>query len=620
MSQVGRPAVYLHMGSKSLSKLSRTRLSSWTGALLALLALSSANACTGDLVSDRGIKLDASGSRVDANGNRVDANGNRVDANGNRVDEDGNRVDEDGNPIPGTGIDPTGPSTASNCVPGTVDAGYAGQRRLSHEQYNNVSRDLLGVTTQPANKFPAEEAGGIIGGDDARTVSVLLAENYETASRESAVAMTANIQGLTGCSQSNTAQDLTCATQFVRDFGFKSYRRSLSQTEVDDLLSFYNLGREESGTFAHGIEMVIRRILQSPHFLYRIEFGSQPQATGELVALTDYEMATRISFFFSNSNPDDALLAEAKAGRLSTKEEIRAQASRLIATQKGEEAVVRFFSRWMALEAVVTVDKSDPQWTEATGVAMAAEARAFVKAVMFGSGDASFESLLTAPIGFINQDNAWVYGKNASGSEMQRVDFEPAERSGVLTLPSVLAINSYNDSPNPIERGKFIRELLLCSPLAPPPPGLVVVVPPAEPGLSGRERFIAHSIDPECAGCHKLTDPLGFGFENYDAVGQYRTEDNDEPVDASGEVFATQDIDGKFVGAVELGQKLAGSQQVKDCVVETWFRHAMGRVQATEDACSHEEVSKEFTPATSSMLDLALAITQTDTFRLKKVR
>lgn len=208
----------------------------------------------------------------------------------------------------------------------------------------------------------------------------------------------------------------------------------------------------------------------------------------------------------------------------------------------------------------------------------------------------------------------------AAGEEMQKVDLSPDERAGLLTLPGLLAAHSYPAQTNPIERGIFVREQLLCSPLPDPPADLMPVPPPVDLDSTGRDRFSQHSASPACKGCHQLIDPVGFGFENYDAIGKYRIQDNGKPVDASGEMMDTQDIDGTFVGAVELAAKMAESEQVKNCLALSRFRAAVGRPRDQADACTIDFLENGFESSSSSILDLSITITQSDAFRLKKLR
>ncbi len=301
--------------------------------LLGVALLMMTSGCMGSLGDREGGAGRAEGVVLHGTGGDV-----AVDPNRTLVDENGVPVDENG---------------AALCIEGTRDVGPTGQWRLSHAQYENAMSVLLNDRTSPAGKFPAD-AGGI-GEDGNRTVTVLLAENYESAAYKLAVAATLDVEFLTGCS--GNAQDRACADSFTRTFGGRSFRRPMEDGEVEEMLALYDLGRTENGTFAHGIEMIIRGILQSVYFLYRVEFGTTPKAGEDVVPLTDYEMATRLSFFFHNTIPDDTLVVEADAGRPSTLEEIRVQAERLLASDESRKSMRMFFDTWLDLSHVAEVNR-----------------------------------------------------------------------------------------------------------------------------------------------------------------------------------------------------------------------------------------------------------------------
>ncbi len=187
----------------------------------------------------------------------------------------------------------------------------------------------------------------------------------------------------------------------------------------------------------------------------------------------------------------------------------------------------------------------------------------------------------------------------------------------MLTLPALMATLAKPSESWPIYRGKFVREELLCQELPPPPPN-VPNPPDVMAGVSKRERFKQHEAEPSCAGCHTMIDPLGFGFENFDAVGKYRTIDNGLPVDASGEVIGTADANGKFVGVAELGGKLAKSGEVEACVTRQWFRFFLSRFEQSADGCSMKSLLDQFRTSSDNLNRLPTAIVQTDAFLYRR--
>ena len=202
--------------------------------------------------------------------------------------------------------------------------------------------------------------------------------------------------------------------------------------------------------------------------------------------------------------------------------------------------------------------------------------------------------------------------------EFGTLRFDPAQRSGLLTQASVLAQHAHADQSSPVFRGVMVRESVLCQTLAPPPPDVANVPPEPDPDATTRERFAEHTSNPECATCHSLIDGIGFGFENYDGLGAFRTMENDIPVDASGEVVGSADADGKFDGVVELAARLAKSDEVRACVNKQWFRFAFGRLETKDDQASMDAAYQRFGDTDWDVRELVLAIVDTDAFAWRR--
>jgi hypothetical protein len=364
------------------------------------------------------------------------------------------------------------------------------------------------------------------------------------------------------------------------------------------------------------VQRVIETALQSPPFLYRVEFGGAPAAGESVVRLTSWEVASRLSCLLWGSLPDGALFAAAAADELLTAEQVAAQARRLLDDPKARAAVANFHQQWLDYERIANVGKDTtlfPEWSSDIGALMREESRAFLDDAVFGQSG-SFASLLTSPSTFLNAQLAAFYGfAGPAGEAFERVDVDPAQRAGVLTLGTLLTINAHSNQTSPVHRGLLVRERLLCDVVPPPPPDVMVQAPEPNPDSTARERFAQHSANPACAGCHSLMDPLGFGFENYDALGRFRSEENGLAIDASGELTLT-DVDGPFSGVVELAGKLAQSQEAHDCYVKQWFRFAYGRGETTGDACSLATLGAQFSLTQGNIKELLVALTQTDAF------
>jgi hypothetical protein len=514
---------------------------------------------------------------------------------------------------------------------GQVSPGKSPIRRLTRYEYNNTVRDLLGVVGEPANELPAEEeALGFANNASALNVSPLLAEKYMTLAESVSQLANSDPEALTGCSITTTPDEQSaCIRTFIETFGKKAFRRPLTAQEISSFEQVYGAAAEvyfdaedlEETAFREGVGMVLEAFLQSPEFLYRVELGEgvTPFATAEgleVVPLTSWEMASRLSFFLWGSMPDDELFSLADADRLTTKEQVASQARRMLADPRARDAVATFHQQWLDYDRVNNVTKDPelfPEWSPAIGALMREEMMTFVDHVVFdGPGD--FGTLLTANYTFANSELAGLYGVTSSGDGFERVDFEAEQHSGLLSMGAILAYNAHTNQTSPIHRGKLVREAFLCDTLAPPPPDLVFEVPEPSPDATTRERFAEHSSNPACSSCHRLMDPLGFGFENFDSLGRYRTsESNGLPIDASGAIVDS-DIDGTFIGLRELSERLATSDEVKACYATMWFRFAYGRGETAEDACSLSNVESSFRSSGGNVRELLVALTQSDAF------
>jgi hypothetical protein len=515
---------------------------------------------------------------------------------------------------PGPGADP-GPTTGGAAgAGGASGAGGAGGgaaapsrppaplRRLSRAQYNNTVRDLLGDTSRPADAFLVEEVPGKFAGSVALTqASPAAVEQYQGAAERLAAAAVKNLPALLPC-QPQPAGEEACARSFIADFGMRALRRPITEEEGAALLALYLRVRGE-GDFAFGVQAVIAALLQSPSFLYRVELAPAGAAAGAL------------SYFLLGTMPDGELFAAAKAGRLATGADLRAQARRLLADPRARDAATTFFGEWLSLATLETQGKDPrlfPEYTDVLRAAMREETTRFTGWALF-DGDARLDTLLTSPRSWVNAAVGKLYGV-AAGPGFSLTDLPAGQRSGLLTHASLLALTAHSDSTSPTRRGKFVLDQIMCQPPPPPPADVDFTLPPPVPGQTARERFAVHTANPSCAACHLIIDPVGFGFEGYDAVGRYQTTDAGKRVDARGEIHGSEDLDGPFEGALELGRKLAASDQVRRCLVEQWFSFAQGRGPEAGDAASIAAALAVFTASGGSVRELMVALVGTDAF------
>jgi hypothetical protein len=505
---------------------------------------------------------------------------------------------------------------------GTAAEGKAGPmplRRLTRREYNNTVRDLLGTKERPADQFPPDLDEAFMF-KRAGSVSALDATMLQAAAESLAAEAVANLKSLLPCDPA--PNEAACARQFVEQFGLRAFRRPLEAAEVQRMTALYTAGRSTLKLdFARSLGLVIEAMLQSSSFLYHFQGGGGPTLReGGLVRLGPYEIASRLSYFLWGTMPDKDLFAAAAAGKLGTAMEIEAMARKMLADPRAQETFATYFEEWLHLDALKELPKDGkvyPTWGDALKNAMAAETRSFVRSVLV-EGDGRLSTLLTSRTGFVNEALGGAVYKMAQapkGSALQKTTLDPAQRSGLFTQATFLALTGGSDGSSPIKRGVEMYERVLCRALPPPPQD----VPPAKPASAGgttRDRFAEHSRE-ECGrACHQLFDDLGFAFENYDGIGAYRTTDNGLPVDASGAAL----LDGqekKFRNAVELVGLLATSKDVLDCAATSWTRFALGRNEVTDDAASLAHASAALERAQGSLPELIVAITTARSFRYR---
>ncbi len=469
-----------------------------------------------------------------------------------------------------------------------------------------------------AKDFPVESRPKGFGFDnaaDAGLVTSVHVEQYMKAAALLAEKATQDLPALLPC---DPAQDAPgCASQFVSSFGERAFRRPLSTAEVDKYKGII-LGQP---SFSQGVNVALQVMLSSPYFLYRFEIGT-PQIDGSF-KLNPYEVASALSYTFWGTMPDQALFDAAKSGALSTQAGVEEQARRLLADPRGRETMGVFALQWLGVERILTADKSAtlfPMVNEGLRQAMAEETRSFVTHVIFDSSH-TFDELLTADYTFADQALASFYGiPNVSGGT-QKVASPPERMAGILGHASVLASYAHSDQSSPIRRGLFVREYLLCQEFGQPPPS-AGGVPEVDPNATTRERFRQHTANEVCYSCHQYIDDLGFGFENFDAVGQYRTSDSGQPIDANGDMNDVEKLGSKthapFTNISELSGILASSRQAKTCFAQQYGRFATGRLETAADLCAEEEIDARFEASGYDVRELLVAVVSAPSFLVRK--
>lgn len=546
-----------------------------------------------------------------------------------------------GTPVPGG----TGGTVVVQC--NSIAPGRAPIRRLTTYEYNNTVRDLLRDTTNPGTSLPAQvdSKENWFGNDaDEQAPSPLLVEKYNTVAEGIAMRATANttaLAALHSCASSlTTANEEACARMIATAVAPRAYRRTATMAEIDELVTLYKTvrGLGATATFASGVAAMLEAMLQSPEFLYRVELGTAVSGNANVKKITGREMATRLSYLFWQTMPDPALTMAADAGMLDTKEGVLEQARKLLDDQKSRPMVAFFFDNFLPIPDLAgqVRDKAQyPTWTSAIGADMRREVQELLKHEIYENtqqsappyGAGSWPAILTVPYTFVNQAlfnyygaSTFASGTTVTGTALQKVGLNTTQRLGLLTLGGITAGGTTSNHTNPVLRGTFIINKLMCRHVELPTGFTPPQIDPYS-GKTARERVAKHTSNVVCAECHKAIDPLGLPFENYDAVGLYRTSEkwtdketnmtHDTPIDASGSVPG---VPGTAKDGVELVKLLATSEEVNNCFAGHWMRFAYGRTLEEADACNRQSVQMAFKSAGYNVKQLLLALTQTDAF------
>jgi hypothetical protein len=521
---------------------------------------------------------------------------------------------------PGSPPVPSGPPGAAS--PGVPDApnvpGPAALHRLTIREYAHTVRDLLGVTMDLRSaEFIDQDAGGFaIGGPVSTSVdAVRLMEAADTLAAAAAMRLPALLPCPTV--PADAAGQAGCARQFIVQFGRRAFRRPLAPGEIDDLVAVYDAhrGAEIGSGFPEAIRAVVAAMLVSPNFLYHLELGaSAPTKDGTAIRLSPHELASRLSYGLWGTMPDDQLFAEADAGRLTTPDQLEQQARRMLKDPRAADAIADFHLQWLEVDGLPDAPPKEPRfkdYTPALAQAMVDETVAFATDTIL-RGNGSLEALLTGTTTTVDPALARVYGATATGTGPQRVTLNPAQRAGLLTEGSFLAMHAESGESHPVKRGATVLRRLLCTDVEPPANLNVPQAAPPAPGLTTRERFAMHAMNP-CATCHRLTDPIGFAFENYDAIGAWRTTDQGKPVDASGSIVLPSG-ELKFDNAVGLARGLARNKDVQDCLATQWLRYLLRRDDRKGDAAVLQSAGEAFRAASFDVRALLVSLVRSRAF------
>jgi hypothetical protein len=408
-----------------------------------------------------------------------------------------------------------------------------------------------------------------------------------------------------------TTGGATCVREILSRFGRKAWRRPLADAELDRLASLVQLAQTEGDGVQAGLELALQAVLLSPNFLFRVEadLSTQPRA------LDDHELAARLSYFLWASTPDTELSTLADNGTLHA--QLETQVRRMLNDPRADSLSSQFAGSWLWSRGVEEASPDPTLFasvTPALKAAMKAQTEAFFGT--FYREDRSALELLTGTDSFMNDALAAHYGVPAPGSAtLTRVQNVPENRRGLLGHGGLLTVTSQPTRTSPVKRGKWVLSQLLCMEPPPPPANVEAFTPAGTPTGTLRQQFEQHRANPECKGCHAMMDPMGFGLENYDAIGRYRTTDTGGfAIDSSGVLF-----DGRtFNGPTELSQVISADPKFADCTARQVFTYALGRAPVSTDECTIKSMTTAFTTSGHRFPALITALVTSDTFTQRR--
>jgi mono/diheme cytochrome c family protein len=520
-------------------------------------------------------------------------------------------------------------------------------RRLNRAEYDNTVRDLTGLDLGLARDFPADDVGyGFDNIGEVLSISPLLAERYVTAAETivdrlfaepGARARLFNLPaqdrmpyGLRGLlpvrdepqkvlrlssadlpAADAVQPELDRAGNLIREFADRAFRRPITYQELNRLLRFVETSHVAGEGTERGLRLALEAILTSPYFLFRIDHP--PRAESVPVA-HDFELATRLSYFLWSSMPDEELYRLAAAGELRQSSVLRAQTRRMLQDPRARALVDNFAMQWLQLRNLrdFAPDPAQfPEFDEPLRAAMRTETELFLKHILHE--DRSVLEIIDAEYTFVNQRLARHYGMvGVYGNAFRQVSLAGTPRGGILTQASVLAVTSNPTRTSLVKRGKWILENVLGTPLPPPPPGFDNLTA-ADP-LAGtlRQRLERHRRDPQCASCHEMMDPLGFGLESFDAIGTWRTHDQGDPIDDSG-TFVGQ----PFQGPAQLRTLLLSHRDdFARCLSEKALTYALGRGLTPCDRPAVNAIARRLVKNGYRFSSLIVGVVLSESFRI----
>ena len=494
----------------------------------------------------------------------------------------------------------------------------ARMHKLTAAEFANSVHDLLGADAPLSAVEPDDVVDGFAN-VGASTVAmspsgVGLYESATGAATTFAFADATHAGAVLPCVPTGTT-DAACATKAIAAFGRRAFRRPLTDAETTRFVNLaVMIGGAQGNTILTGMRHAVWAILQSPSFLYRVELGAPSAADGGRVKFSDYEIASRLAGALWGSVPDDPLLDAAAAGKLETAADVRTQATRMLGDARVHRALLAFVDDLYGKQTLAEATKDTtmfPLWTPTLQAAMQQELEQRIDdLVLTQKGD--FLSLYTSKTTFVNNELAKFYGLPTQTTDGWRSATFPdsAPRAGLLGAGAILAAYALPQRTSPTARGKFLAASVLCKNVPDPPPGIPPLPATSTAQTTLRQKLEMHRAAASCAVCHSIMDPLGFGMENFDTTGQYRTMDNGLPIDATGTLGSMM-----FNGLAQLGATIAQQAVTAPCLVSKVYTFAEGRALTGHDDPALDGLATTFAKNGNHVDQLLLDLVSSDAFR-----
>jgi hypothetical protein len=511
------------------------------------------------------------------------------------------------------------------------DPGRVTIRRLNRVEYRNTIRDLMGVDYPATEELPSDDVGyGFDNIADVLSLAPVHLEKYLAAAEKivSEVFLDVKRRERFLSWRGDARNPREAARRILTEFARRAYRRPVSPQEVERLLQLVDKARQDGDGPEEALQVAFKAVLVSPHFLFRIERDPAPDEKRPLplpaeryvpgvYPISEYELATRLAYFLWSSMPDEELFQLAEKGQL--RQNLDAQVKRMLQSPKSRALVENFAGQWLQLRNLSSImidPKLFPRYDAFMRESMQRETEMYFEYIL--REDRSILEFLDSDYTFLNERLARHYGiEGVQGLEMRLVKLPDRRRGGILTHASILTVTSNPTRTSPVKRGKFILENILGTPPPPPPPDVPELDNDKNAVLTGslRQRMEKHRENPGCAVCHVKMDALGFGLENFDAIGAWRTKDGSFEIDPSGTL-----PDGTtFRNPAELRQALLQqADQFRRCLAEKLLTYALGRGLEPTDNVFLREIVAQTKQGGDRFSALILAIVHSDPFQLRR--